>query len=34
MRSAWFAQQISALDDDERRALVAVTPALRKLADS
>jgi DNA-binding MarR family transcriptional regulator len=34
MRSAWFAQQIAALDDDERHALLAVTPALRRLADS
>jgi len=34
LRTAWFAQQFAALDDDERRALESAMPVLRKLAES
>jgi DNA-binding MarR family transcriptional regulator len=33
-RTAWFTRQLSNLDPEERRALEAVTPLLRRLADS
>jgi DNA-binding MarR family transcriptional regulator len=34
LRTAWFSQQLAALSDDERRALEAVAPVLRRLAES
>lgn len=34
LRSAWFSEQLAGLTADERRALEAVTPILRRLADS
>lgn len=34
LRTAWFHRQLDALDDDEREALEAVRPVLRKLAES
>ena len=33
LRTAWFSQRLAALTADERRALLAVTPILRRLAD-
>jgi len=33
LRTAWFSQRLADLSADERRALDAVTPILRKLAD-
>mgnify|MGYP003481676803 CR=1 FL=1 len=34
LRTAWFSQRLADLTPDERRALEAVTPILRRLADS
>jgi DNA-binding MarR family transcriptional regulator len=34
LRTAWFARQLGQLTPDERRALEAVIPVLRKLAES
>ena len=34
LRTAWFAQQLDRLTDDERRTLEAAMPVLRKLAQS
>lgn len=34
IRTAWFSQRLDALAPDDRRALEAVTPILRRLADS
>ncbi|MCU1416372.1 MAG: transcriptional regulator, MarR family [Schumannella sp.] len=34
LRTAWFSQQLAGLTPQERRALEAVTPVLRSLADS
>ena len=34
LRTAWFSRQLADLTPDERRALEAVTPILRRLADS
>ena len=34
LRTAWFSRQLAALDAEERAALEAVVPVLRKLADS
>jgi DNA-binding MarR family transcriptional regulator len=34
LRTAWFSQQLAALTADERRALEAATPILRRLAES
>lgn len=34
LRSAWFAEQLAALDPDERRALRAALPVLRRIAGS
>jgi DNA-binding MarR family transcriptional regulator len=34
LRTAWFSQQLADLTPDERRALEAVTPILRRLAQS
>jgi DNA-binding MarR family transcriptional regulator len=33
LRTAWFSQRVADLTADERRALLAVTPILRRLAD-
>ena len=34
LRTAWFSRRVAELTADERRALEAVTPILRKIADS
>lgn len=34
LRTAWFAQQLDQLTEDERRTLEAATPVLRRLAES
>jgi DNA-binding MarR family transcriptional regulator len=34
LRTAWFSQQLAELTPDERRALEAVIPVLRRLAQS
>ena len=34
LRTAWFSRQLAALNPDERRALEAVIPVLRRLAES
>jgi DNA-binding MarR family transcriptional regulator len=34
LRTAWFSQQLAGLSADERRALEAVIPVLRHLAES
>ncbi|MGN6326992.1 MarR family winged helix-turn-helix transcriptional regulator [Pseudolysinimonas sp.] len=34
LRTAWFSRQLAALDAEERAALEAVVPVLRKLADA
>jgi DNA-binding MarR family transcriptional regulator len=34
LRTAWFSQQVAGLSADERRALEAVIPVLRHLAES